>query len=636
MRRMADDEVVRRTVAAVSSKNSQHRVERRARTHDRLGFRRVGQVVAADVHRLALNFLELFDDLRLVLGQRLGQRREVGLQFRVLALRGQGLRPVQRQVEVAATVVEFAGAGRWRLVIVEQLAGGFVQGLGQQLGFRVAGLDAHVFQRHGQGQEFAQGIPAQMVFFHQLLDVFRSRTARARFVHAATGHQWHDRQHLGAGAKFHDREQVGQVVAQDVAGHRDGVQAAPCTFQGVAHGAYLRHDLDVQAVGVVVFQVGLYLLDHFVFVWTVWVQPEHGRHAGVAGTGDGQLDPVADRGILDLAHAPDIAFFDVLRQQHFARYQVGDVGNAGFRHFKRLVVRTVFFRLLRHQAHVRHGTHGARVEVAMPFAEVDHFLVDTGKGALWHDCLGIFRTAIGAPHLAADTDHGWHRCVDDDVVRRMEVGDALGRIDHGQFWTVGVAGVQVFQDFIFLRRWQGFNLVVQIDHAVVDVHAQFFEQRGVLGERVLVENAHAMAEHDRVRYLHHGRLDVQREHHARLVRIFQFFFIELEQRFFAHEHAVDDFAGLQRDLRFQYDGFARSGDQFHLDIARVFQGQRFFAVVEVAVVHMRNVGARSLAPLAHRMRMLACKLFHGFWRAAIGIAFTQDRVDRAADAFAVA
>src|SRR5699024_854847 len=117
-------------------------------------------------------------------------------------------------------------------------------------------------------------------------------------------------------------------------------------------------DANFQAARVVVFQVGLDLLDQLVFVRTVRVEPEHGRHARVARARDGQLDPVADRRVLDLAHAPDVALFHGLGQQHFAGGQIGDVGDAAFGYFERLVVRTVFFGLLRHQAHVRHGAHG--------------------------------------------------------------------------------------------------------------------------------------------------------------------------------------------------------------------------------------------------------------------------------------
>ena len=177
-----------------------------------------------------------------------------------------------------------------------------------------------------------------MVFFHQLLDVLRCRAASTGFVHAATSHQRHDRQHLGAGAKLHDREQVCQVVTQDIAGDGNSVQTANDAFQCETHGAHLRHVLDVQAFGVVVLQVGFYLLDQFGFVRAIRVQPEDGGHAGVAGARDGQFDPVANRCVLGLAHAPDVTFFNVLHQQNVARGDVNNAGFAGFRHFKGFVV----------------------------------------------------------------------------------------------------------------------------------------------------------------------------------------------------------------------------------------------------------------------------------------------------------
>ena len=161
------------------------------------------------------------------------------LQFFVLGLRGEFLCPVHRQVELAATVVQLTGAGRRRLAVVEQLAGGRIQRLAQDGGFFVARFEAQIFQRHGKRQELTQRIPAQVVFFDQLLDVFGGGATGTGFVHAAARHQGHDRQHLGAGAKFHDREQVGQVITQDVAGDRDRVQATNDTLQRVTHGAHL-------------------------------------------------------------------------------------------------------------------------------------------------------------------------------------------------------------------------------------------------------------------------------------------------------------------------------------------------------------------------------------------------------------
>jgi hypothetical protein len=269
-------------------------------------------------------------------------------------------------------------------------------------------------------------------------------------VHAAAGHQRHDGQHLGAGAQLHDREQVGQVVAQDVAGGADGVQAAHHALQRVAHGAHLAHDLDVQAGGVVLVQVHLDLGDQLRLVRAVGVEPEHHRHAGVAGAVTASLTQSRIGGVLDLAHAPDVALLDVLAQQHLAGGDVDDVGHAVLGDLEGLVVRAVLLGLLRHQADVGHGAHGLRIERAVPLAEVDHLLVDAGEGALGHHGLDVLEAAVGAPHLAAVADHGGHRGVDDDVVGRVEVGDALGRVDHGQLGPVLVAGVQVALDLVLL------------------------------------------------------------------------------------------------------------------------------------------------------------------------------------------
>ena len=118
-----------------------------------------------------------------------------------------------------------------------------------------------------------------MVFFHQLLNVLGRRAACAGFVHAATGHQRNDRQHLGAGAEFHDGEQVGQVVAQNIAGSADGVLSANHAFKGVTHGTHLAHDLDVQTRGVVLVQVHLDFSDKLGLMRTIDIQPEHHRHA---------------------------------------------------------------------------------------------------------------------------------------------------------------------------------------------------------------------------------------------------------------------------------------------------------------------------------------------------------------------
>ena len=298
-------------------------------------------------------------------------------------------------------------------------------------------------------------------------------------------------------------------------------------------------------------------------------------------------------------------------------------------------MRAVLFGLLRHQTHVGHGAHGAGVEVAVPLAEVDHLLVDAGKGRLGHHGLAVVRLAVGTPHLAALADHGGHGGVHDDVVGRMEVGDALGRVHHGQRRTVFLAGVQVTDDLFALGGGQRLDLLVQRGHAVVHVDAQLVEQLAVLLEGFLVIDLHAVAEHDRVRDLHHRGLDVQREQDAGFLAVVQLLFVEVAQRLLAHEHRVDDLAVLERHFFLQHNGLAGLGLQHHLHVTGLVQGHGLFAVVEVAFVHVRDVGLRPLLPLGHRVGVLLGVVLHGRRCAAVGVAFTQHGVHSRTQAFAI-
>src|SRR5690554_2670025 len=142
-------------------------VEGLTRTHHRLGQLAVRVVVALDVDGPTLHRVELLDD-HLLLGLELsGQLGEERLELGVLVLSGQGLGPVHGQVEVAATVVQLTHLAGRRLVAVQELAVGLVQGLGQHQGTAVVEGLAQMLQGGGQGQELAQGVPAQVVLLQQ-------------------------------------------------------------------------------------------------------------------------------------------------------------------------------------------------------------------------------------------------------------------------------------------------------------------------------------------------------------------------------------------------------------------------------------------------------------------------------------
>ena len=199
-------------------------------------------------------------------------------------------------------------------------------------------------------------------------------------------------------------------------------------------------DADVEAVGVVVGQVGLDLGDQVGVVGAVGVEPEHGRRAGGPGPGDGELDPVADRDVLGLARPPDVAGRHLVLEQRRAR-AVDDAHGAVGRDLERLVVRAVLLGGLGHQPDVGHRAHRRRVERAVGPAVVDDGLVDAGVAAVGDHRERVVLLAVGAPHVAGRADHRRHRGVDDDVGRHVQVGDAAVGVDHRQARSGGEPGV---------------------------------------------------------------------------------------------------------------------------------------------------------------------------------------------------
>jgi hypothetical protein len=80
---------------------------------------RIGVVVPALIHRLAPIGHQFGRDLVFLLGQRLGDGREMGGKLGILGLRGQRLGPVAGEPVVAVAVVGLAGLALGRVVVVE-------------------------------------------------------------------------------------------------------------------------------------------------------------------------------------------------------------------------------------------------------------------------------------------------------------------------------------------------------------------------------------------------------------------------------------------------------------------------------------------------------------------------------------
>ena len=175
-----------------------------------------------------------------------------------------------------------------------------------------------MFERGAQGEELAERIPAQIAFLLELLHVLGRRAAGTGLEQPAARHQRNDRQHLGRGAKLHDREQIGQIVAQHVAGDGDRVLPLADAIERELHRLDRRQDADVEPRGILLLQVFLDLGDHLGVMRALGVQPEHRRGVGEARAAHPELDPVLDRRVLDLAHAEDVAGLDRTLQQHRA------------------------------------------------------------------------------------------------------------------------------------------------------------------------------------------------------------------------------------------------------------------------------------------------------------------------------
>ena len=573
--------------------------------------------------------------MRFAGGEFFRNRRKCGFQIRVFVLPGKRFRPVARDPVVAGAVVRFARFAFRRFVVQEQLFGGSIKRVGQHLRFGVASGLRQMLERHGERQKFAERVPAQMVFFEELLHVFGGGAARAGFKHAAAVHEWHDGEHFRTCPQFEDGEKVGQVVAQDVAGNGDGVLPVFQAFQRVAAGVNGREDADVEALGVVFFEVGFDFFEQFAVVGALCVQPENGGRLRQTRAVHGELHPVFDRCVFGLAGTPDVASVHVVRGEYVA-FVVNDLHCACGGDFKGFVVRAVFFGFLRHEADVGHGAHGRGVECAVFAAKIDDGLIDAGVAAVGDDGFAVLQFAVFVPHLPGASDHRGHGGIDDDVARHVQVGDAFVAVHHGECGRLRVGvGNCLFNGFACCGI-EFFQVGEQVAEAVVDVDAGFGERVAMFCKERREVGFDGMAEDDGVGDFHHRRFHVQGKEDVLRFGIGYLRFKEGYQRFFAHHGGIDDFA------RFQGKGFAqfaflsvRAGEEDG-DGGRFGDGYGLFGMEEIIGIHGGDVRFAVFLPRAHAVREFFREVFHGFGRTAVGIAFTQHGVDGAAFDFVVA
>src|SRR5262249_47848599 len=143
-----------------------------------------------------------------------------------------------------------------------------------------------------------------------------------------------------------------------------------------ACGLLRRQNLDLQPASVMIRQILFYLPNQLRVVRALLVQPENRRSAGCASACDSQFDPVLNGGVLGLTHAPDVAPLHAMLEQDCSG-SVHDSHRSGSRNLERLVVRSVLFSCLRHEAHVRYGPHRSWIESAVFLTKGDGLSINT-------------------------------------------------------------------------------------------------------------------------------------------------------------------------------------------------------------------------------------------------------------------
>ena len=378
-----------------------------------------------------------------------------------------------------------------------------------------------------------------------------------------------------------------------------------------------------------ILEVALHLGDDLGVVGALGIEPKHRGRAAGPGAVDGKLDPILNRRILGLAHAPDVPGLHFVLHQYRATL-IHHLDHAIGGDFEGLVVGTILLGLLGHQPHIGDAAHGGGIEGAVLAAVIDHFLIDTGVATIGNQRLGIVELAVRPPHLAGIPDHGGHGGIDDDVAGYVKVGDSLVGVDHRKGRPLLIGGGNVGLDGGALIIRQIANLGEQIAEAVVGVNAQGFEGIAVFVEHVLEEHGDGVAEHDGVGHLHHSGLEVQGQQHTVGPGIFDLGGEEGPQGAPAHHRRIDDLARQQCALFLQYPGAAVVAQQLDTDRARGRHCHGLLAAVEVALTHVGHMGFRVLGPGAHLMGILAGVGLHRGRGAAIGIALPKHRIHGAA------
>lgn len=173
---------------------------------------------------------------------------------------------------------------------------------------------------------------------------------------------------------------------------------------------------------------------------------------------------------------------------------------------------------------------------------------------------------------------------------------------------------------------QASNLIVDIAQTVSNVHADLLEELTVLGEDVFVVDLNGMAEKNRVRYLHHGRLQVQGEKDILCLRIRDLLLQKLAVRLDIDGRSIDNFTSEELKPLLQNGNLSIGSNVLDVDAAGLAHDVGLFRSVEISVGHVSDVSGRVRRPSSHTLRVSLGVSLNRSSNTAIGVTLTEDRV----------
>ena len=300
------------------------------------------------------------------------------------------------------------------------------------------------------------------------------------------------------------------------------------------------------------------------------VQPEHRRVAGRAGAGDGQLDPVADRDVLGLAGAEDVAGLRPPAPGRRCRpcRPGGPCRRSAISKVLSWLPYSSAFCAIRPTFGTEPMVAGSKAPLRAAVVEDD--LVDPRRSCCPAGPRGCRPPAPSGPHM-------WPE------VRIMAGIEASTMTSHGTCRLVmplsestiasaGPSASSASKDALIASPSGSASRPLRMPpRPSFGVRPAGGERLAVLREGLREEGAHHVAEDDRVGDLHHRGLQVHREQHALGLGAGDLRGEELAQRGDAHDGGVDDLAGEHRDGLAQHGGGAVVADQ--LDAQRAGLGR---------------------------------------------------------------